>query len=148
MDVGTVFRWEDFPTPRIGEIKARWFVYLGDSGYFSQVLIAYICTTTSQTHHFETGGDRESHDHFLFKKSPHSPFEDDCALDFDERPHSVEKARLENNPNIEQKGRLDDHTLRIIYNRVLRSRAYSKVILRDIHESFNKAGITGLTRPK
>jgi len=51
---------------------------------------------------------------------------------------------LENNQSIEEKGKLDEQTLRMIYNRLFRSNAYSRVILRDIHDSFNKAGITGL----
>jgi len=148
LNVGTVFRWKDFPDPRDGGVKARWFIYLGDSGYLSQVLIAYPCTTTSQINHFQDGGDRRSHDHYLFKKSPKSPFEEDCILDFDEPPHTPRKSSLENNLSIEEKGELDEQTLRMIYNRVCRSRTYSKVILMDIHESFNKAGITGLKKPK
>lgn len=148
MDVGTVFRWKDFPEPRSGEVKARWFIYLGDSGPFSQVLIAYLCTTTTQIHHFKSGGNRSSHDHHLFQKAPSSPFEEDCILDFDERPHAVAKSTLENNPCIEPKGKFDEQTLRMIYNRILKSKFFSKVVLRDIHESFNKAGITGLKRPK
>lgn len=143
-----MFRWKDFPGPRGGEVKARWFIYLGDSGYFSQVLIAYICTTTTQIHYFQAGGDRISHDHFLFKKVPNSPFEEECILDFDEPPHTLRKSILENNPSIEEKGKLDEQTLRMIYNRLCRSSAYSRVILRDIHDSFNKAGITGLKKPK
>lgn len=148
MDVGTVFRWKDFPERRSGEVKARWFIYLGDSGLFSQVLIAYLCTTTTQIQHFTKGGNRSSHDHHLFQKSPRSPFDEDCILDFDERPYPVPKSVLENNPSIEEKGRLDEQTLRMIYNRLLRSTMYSAIILRDIHESFNKIGITGLKKPK
>jgi hypothetical protein len=148
LDVGTVFRWKDFPGPRGGGVKARWFIYLGDSGYFSQVLLAYICTTTTQIQHFQLGGDRSSHDHFIFKKWPSSPFEDDCILDFDEPPHTPRESILEKNPSIEEKGKLDEQALRMIYNRLCRSNAYSKIILRDIHESFNKAGIIGLKRPK
>jgi len=148
LDVGTVFRWKDFPEPRSGEVKARWFIYLGDSGLFSQVLIAYLCTTTTQIHHFKAGGNRSTHDHHLFRKSPDSPFEEDCILDFDERPHALAKSTLENNSDIESKGKLNEQTLRMIYNRILKSRFYSKIILRDIHESFNKTGIAGLKKPK
>lgn len=148
MNVGTVFRWKEFPSPRDGDVKPRWFIYLGDAGHFSQVLLAYICTTTTQIHPFQAKGDRSSHDHFFFKKSPNSPFDEDCILDFDEPPHTPRKSILENNPNIEEKGKLDEQTLRMIYARLCKSSAYSKVILRDIHDSFNKAEITGLKRPK
>jgi hypothetical protein len=84
----------------------------------------------------------------VFQKSPNSPFEDDCILDFDEPPYTPSKSTLENNTNIEEKGEIEEQTLRMIYNRICRSGTYSKVILRDIHESFNKAGITGLKKPK
>jgi hypothetical protein len=45
---GTVFKWEKFPYPRIGtEIKARWFVYLGDTGIIQGPIIAFFHTTTT-----------------------------------------------------------------------------------------------------
>jgi hypothetical protein len=54
----------------------------------------------------------------------------------------------QNNPSIEPRGKFDEQTLRMIYKRILKSKFFSKVILRDIHESFNKARITGLKKPK
>jgi hypothetical protein len=31
LTVGEVIRWDDFPYPRSGKQKARWFIYLGRS---------------------------------------------------------------------------------------------------------------------
>lgn len=146
LEAGTVFRWNKFPYPRYDkeEIKPRWFIYLGDSGIFSQILIAYICTTTTQTQHFEINGHRVSHYSIKFESTPKTPFEEDCILDCDEPPFSIEKKKLENHLDIEIKGKLKEQKLREIYNGIYRSYAYSPVIINNIHESFNKIGITGL----
>lgn len=147
-EVGTVFRWDNFPDPRHGTTrKARWFIYLGESGYFSQVVIAYICTTTTQISHFEPGGDRRSHSHYILHEK-NSPFDEDCALDYDQPPYVIPKSQLENNKDIVIKGNLQENTMRMIYNRILKSDEYSRIMLREIHESFNKVGIEGLKKVK
>jgi hypothetical protein len=147
---GTVFRWDEFPDPRYDKknIKARWFIYLGDSGAFSQVLLAYICTTTTQkSRSLQINGINYSH-HLIELKSNNSPFEYDCVLDCDEPPYPKEKKLLENHPNIEIKGKLDEQKLREIYNGIYKSNAYSPMTIHDIHNSFNNAGIFGLKKPK
>ncbi len=50
--------------------------------------------------------------------------------------------------DIEIRGTLDEQTLRMIYNQLLRSRFISSMELQDIHDSFNMAGISGLKKPK
>lgn len=146
LEVGTVFRWNNFPEPRYGaEKKARWFIYLGETGSFSQSVIAHISTTTTKIGDFKEGGSRRSHDHFVFRAKS-SPFEEDCVIDYDDRPFSLQKEKLMNNPDIEIKGKLDEQTMRMIYNRLLKSNAISKAILWDIHDSFNRTGITGLKK--
>lgn len=148
-EIGTVFRWNKFPDPRFDkEIKARWFIYLGDSGILSQVLFAYICTTTtSKTRHSQIGGIQQTH-HLIEFKTKNTPFENDCVLDCDEPPYSYGKKLLENHPDIEIKGKLEEPKLREIYNSINRSFSYSAIIKDDIHNSFNKAGIAGLKKPK
>ena len=100
-EVGTVFRWINFPDPRgpIPDIKPRWLIYLGGTGALSQVKLAYICTTTTQKHHFEPGGSRQKHDTIKFQKSA-ALFESDCILDCDEAPFPISLSKLENEKNV------------------------------------------------
>jgi hypothetical protein len=109
----------------------------------------YLCTTTTNLRDFEPGGKREHHTTCLFKTaSPDSPFDEDCILDIDEGPYSLPEAQISNNKDIEIKGKIGEQDMRMIYNRVVRSHRFSNRVKRDIHQSFNDAGITGLRMPK
>lgn len=150
LEIGTVFRWDNFPLPRYGdETKARWFIYLGETGTFSQIAIIYLATTTTQTAHFQSGGTRSGHGHFKFEARQFPAFEEDCILDFDDPPYHIERARfLNNQSDISVKGKLREDTMRMIYNRFLQADSCSKMFMLDIHNSFNKAGIAALKKPK
>jgi hypothetical protein len=152
INVGTVIRWNSFPLPKYGkEKKPRWFICIGFTGIFAQVAEIYLCTTTTQTNSFESGGAREKRDHYLFKTnhSRYSMFDQDCIIDFDERPHVITQTKINDHQNdIEIKGQLDEQTLRMIYNRMCKCKFLSLMEKRDIHDSYNKYGITGLKRPK
>lgn len=150
LEIGTLIRWDHFAKPRYGtEIKARWFIYLGETGTFTQVSLIYLATTTTQMNHFQTGATRSGHSHFKFETRQFNIFDDDCVLDFDDPPYAIEKANFLNmQADITVKGQLDEQTLRMIYNRFLKSGACSKMVMLDIHNSFNSAGITGLKKPK
>ncbi|MDO8723218.1 MAG: hypothetical protein Q7J31_13495 [Syntrophales bacterium] len=149
-EIGTVFRWDNFPLPRYGdETKARWFIYLGETGTFSHIAIIYLVTTTTQTNHFQSGGARSGHGHFRFEPRQFPAFEEDSILDFDDQPYAIEKTRyLSNESDISVKGKLKEDTMRMIYNRFLQAGSCSKMVMLDIHDSFNKAGITALKKPK
>jgi len=148
--IGTVFRWNNFPDARYGEKnKARWFMCVGFSGAFVQISVAYLCTTTTQLEKFKGTGSRRNHDHFIFKTNQFPTFDEDCAIDFDEKPYLIELRKLNAHlKDIEEKGVLDENTLRMIYKRFLRSKHISFKELSDIHNSLNVAGITGLKKPK
>ncbi len=150
LEVGTVFRWDHFPLPRYGgETKPRWFIYLGETGPFSQIAIIYLATTTTQKDHFEVGGDRYRHDFLRFERKQYPVFEEDCILDFDDAPYSIEKdSFLKAKDDITKQGTLREETLRMIYKRFLLSGSCSKMVMNDIHNSYNKAGIKGLKKPK
>lgn len=150
LEIDTVFRWDHFPLPRYGgETKPRWFIYLGETGPFSQIAIIYLATTTTQKAHFEAGGDRHHHDYFRFETKQFKVFEEDCILDFDEAPYPIEKDRfIKAMGDVTNKGTLREETLRMIYNRFSLSGFCSKMVIRDMHDSYNKAGIMGLKKPK
>lgn len=144
MKAGTVIKWNNFPHPRYGkEIKARWFICLGDSGTITEPVFTYLCTTTTKFDDFKQGGKRERHTTCQFKANI-TPFEEDCILDIDEGPYSIRKSQIANNVDIEIKGELKEQDMRVIYNRIVRSSRFSKMVKIDIHRSFNDAGITGL----
>lgn len=146
MNPGDVFRWARFPHPQFGgEIKARWFIYLGQTTSFIQPIIAHICTTTTAKMDFEKGGRKESHKKFSFEKGKH-PFDQECYLDFEEEPYAFSKKELESNQDIGYKGTLDQRSLRAIYDGIYRSKSYSRQIKMDIRESLNQVGITSLKK--
>ena len=148
MKPGTVFKWKEFLYPKYGgELKARWFIYLGDTGPFLTPIIAYICTTTTSLDDFKTGGDRANHRHLLIKKTKYPFFDEDCILDYDEEPYFSEKKVLESNPKIEVKGELDRVCIKDIYYGIWKSPFYSPKVILDIHSSLNQIGITGLKKP-
>ncbi len=150
LEVGTVFRWDNFPDARYGsEEKARWFICVGFSGKFAQIAMVYLCTTTTQLEKFKKTGSRAAHSKHIFTTNQFQCFEQDCAIDFDERPYPLEKSKLSVcQKDIEIRGSIDKNTLRMIYNRFFRSRSMSYKEIVDIHDSFNMAGITGLKKPK
>jgi hypothetical protein len=136
---GDVFRWNNFPDPQFGgEIKARWFIYLGDSGIITSPTTSYIVTTTTQV--------RNTGKNIPFKKDS-SMFDEDCFLYYDDPYYSYNKGALEANGAIDIISELDPTVMRTIYNNLLTAQNYSKVVLRDIHSSLNNIGITGLRRP-
>lgn len=147
MKPGDVFWWKEFPFRRKGgETKPRWFIYLGDSGIFSQPVFAFICTTTTQIDDFKRGGNRENHQRYFFKKGEF-PFEAECILDFDEPPFAdITKEDLEKNPNIEIRGTLSPRVMREIYEGIYNCRLYSPRVKRDVRESLNLVGITSLKK--
>lgn len=147
MKPGDVFLWKDFPYPnKGGDIKPRWFIYLGNAGIFETPIFAYICTTTTQIDDFQKGGKREKHRHFLFRKGDY-PFEEQCILDYDELPYiNIKKEEIEGTSAIEVRGTLDARTMRVIYEGIYSSRLYSPRVKRDIRDSLNMIGITGLKK--
>ena len=148
MKPGTVFRWNNFLYPKFGgATKARWFIYLGDTGFILTPIVIHCCTTTTSLEAFEPTGNKASHKHLSLKKIKYPFFDEDCILDFDEEPYPFQKEDLENNPNIEIKGELDRECLKTIYYGIFKSNYYSPKIIIDIHASLNKVGITGLRKP-
>jgi len=86
---GTVFKWKNFPYPRIGDkIKPRWFICLGDTGKLLTPILAHFCATTTSIEDFRPGGNRESHHYLKLERKNHLCFDADCILDFDEPPFS------------------------------------------------------------
>jgi hypothetical protein len=149
LTVGDVIRWNDFPYPRDGSVKSRWFIYLGHTAIFTTPTFAYLCTTTAKVEHFNASGKRANHAIKRFDAKQFLMFERDCILDYDEELYDIQEDILGKcKDRIEIKGRLDENTLRNIYKQFSRADVISPVQMRDIYESFNRAGITNLKKPK
>ncbi len=148
LTVGDVIRWNNFPYPKNGPIKPRWFVYLGRTSIVSTPVFIYLCTTTTQKQHFLPGGSRSQHARRNLDKRQFPFFEDDCILDFDEDLHHVTQDQIEKCiHDIEIRGRLEQDTMRNIYKQFSRPGVVSRMIMLDIHTSFNNDGITNLKKP-
>ena len=70
-------------------------------------------------------------------------------MDFEEEIHDIPESIIERcEAQIEIRGRLDVNTMRNIFKQLSRSGVVSAIVLRDIIESFNRDGITGLKKSK
>ncbi len=145
MNPGAVIKWKDFPDRIDGEIKPRWFVYLGCTDSLSRPVLAYICTTTTQKRHYKPGGKRSYHNFISINKNLYG-FDEDCVLDLD-LYYTKNNEIIINNKNIEIKGEISKEIIIQIYNKILNSRFYSNKIKNDIHYCFNNIGITNLRKP-
>lgn len=149
LTVGDVIVWNDFPYPRDGAVKARWFIYLGRTSVFDTPVFAYLCTTTTQFRYFEPGGLRNGHAYKRFDVRQFPQFERDCFLDFDEEIYDILESTIDScQAQIEIRGRLDKNTMRNIFKQFTRPGVVSPVKLRDIYDSFNRDDIVGLKKPK
>ena len=143
MQIGDVIRWNKYPYPQYNNIKKpRWFVYIGCTDIFSIPLQYYFVTTTRQKTRIITSEDGCS---LFANKFPF--FTSNCYIDFEERPHTIIKSKVEKNPDIEIVGKLDEKTLKEIYNGIRNSSKYSPIIRLDIYKSFDRDGITDLEKP-
>ena len=116
---------------------------------FAQIKTVYLYTTTTQVENFQCSGNRRNHSHFIFKPNQFPVFDKDCVVDFDEQPYPIELTKIAEYQNdIEIRGELPENTMKMIYKRLSSSNFISPMILSDLHDSFNRAGITGLKKPK
>jgi len=146
--LGTIIRWDCFPYARYGEKgKARWLICVGSQSGFLSVACLYMCTTTTRIENFKSGGNRDGHKYFVFKKDQYGMFEEDCAIDFSEKPYFINPKSIPEG-DIEIKGEFSEQTIRMIYNNLLAAGCLSFMELLDMHTSLNLSGITGLQKPK
>ena len=135
---GTVIRWDNLPFPQYGgKLKPRWLICLGCTDCFSDPIVHFFHSTTTQLWPGPC--------HKL-PKSKYRFFLDDCFVYFNERPYSFNKSEL-NIPAVSTMGNICEADLKNIYEGILYSRTYSKKVLLDIHRSLNKIGIIRLKKP-
>lgn len=157
MQVGCVFLWGNYPFQKDGEVKNRWFIYLGESKSdpleTDEALIFVIApTTTSLLDFYEEGCERCKHPYVRFEPLPEHGFTHPCVLDLAYPPAFLTRADFRSfmeRGEIHEKGNLFAHDLKLIYEKLCSSSgsAYSYKLKQDIRSNLNALGITGLPQP-
>jgi hypothetical protein len=150
--VGDVLKWAAYPLPddENSKIKTRWFIYLGEMKDGTHCAI--MCTPTTQLQYYEPGQSRSNRPTFSIKTGQFG-FKCECIIDFKMNPISKGLTpdilvRCQKDIQVITNIRtIDENFLRMIYNKILKSGG-APIVVRDIHTSFNLAGITGLNKPK
>jgi hypothetical protein len=150
-EVGRIYLWKNFPTPRHGEIKNNWFLFLGQTSYGAPQLFLFFQRTTSQVQKYLPGNERSNSNHLKLsvKNTPELELETDSILDFTEPIYNILPEKIaEHSDNIQPKGKIKEHILKDIFNRIMKNPAIPQNIKKDIQNSFNLAGISGLKTAK
>jgi hypothetical protein len=149
MDIGTVFKWKNYPKQSDSITKDRWFVYLGTSSKFYEPLNVFIFTTTSQTNLYEPWEEREKNKNTLKFKAGEFGFDVDCILDVFYFKNNWTLEEFEKyKDNFDIKGKVSDDKLKIIYEKILKETTIQKIIKTDIRINLNNIRIYGLKKPK
>jgi len=149
MDIGTVFKWINYPKQSDSIKKDRWFVYLGTSSKFCEPLNVFIFTTTSQTNLYEPWEKRENNKNTLKFKAGEFGFDVDCILDVFYFQNNWTLEEFEKyKDNFDIKGKVSDDKLKIIYEKILKETTIQKIIKTDIRINLNNIRIYGLKKPK
>jgi hypothetical protein len=112
---------------------------MGGNDTFSINKLCYLITTTCNT---SVGAP-----HFFFSKKTYPFFARDCYLYFNEPVLSMNPDTVKKDGNVVLVGKIANDDLKKIYQGVLTSTVYSKMVKKDIHSSLNRLGIVGLRRP-
>ena len=148
-NVGDVLLWKNFPLKKDEKspIKDRLFVFLGKTSYGNIPVFFFMITTTTQTEHFDAGGDRASHCFFRISAGKGN-LDEESIIDFDYDLYTdiTETAIEKYSDDISVIGNLDNETKRNIYNKLITSKRISPKIIKDIHSSYNLAEVTGLKK--
>ena len=148
MQLGSVFIWKNFPYCKDGNIKNRYFLYIGESHFPVNPVHIFLITATTRKMHYEIGGSREEHNIYKFKAGSFG-FVEDCILDIDFLQSNITKSAFNSCQNeIKEVGKLPEKELKEIYNLILKSKYINLKVKQDIYSSYNHTNITGLKRPK
>jgi len=151
MIIGDIFTWDDFPFPKNGAIKDRWFLYLGEGHSEGDVFapfVSFLNTTTTQLSYYEDEGDRCQNLHILFKESDGYGFERDSILDVDQDFSSIDHnvfKDAETKNKILKVGAIPHSVLNKVYSLICKSKNIDWIVKKTIHDNLSAAGINGLS---
>lgn len=150
LKVGYVLEWKDFPFPlyHTEEIKTRWLVFVGRTSIVENEAYCFLVAGTSHLQPYLAGGNRSNHN-FVRIPAGMANLPKETIFDITGSFYSNILANtLESYKNqIRIAGELPTDQLRQLYNLILKENTISKKIKKDIQESYNRCGITGLKSP-
>ena len=149
MEIGTIFKWNNYPKSKDGIIKPRWFIYLGNSSILSDSQNVFLFTTTSKTALYESGQSRENNKNIMKFKEGEFGFDEDCVLDpfFFKNNCTIEEFE-KCKSDFETKGKLTNEKLRIFYENLYKENRIETIIKKDIRRNLNNIRIFNLKMPK
>ncbi|MHB1253220.1 MAG: hypothetical protein ACYCZ1_03550 [Candidatus Humimicrobiaceae bacterium] len=150
MKIGDVFRWNDYPKQKDGNLKARWFIYLGLSSILSNPQNVFLLPATSQTDLYKSGGRRQSHKNIMKFSNGDYGFEDETIVDLNFFENNWVLKEFNNyTNNMARKGSIPNNQLKQIYDLILNSGEYiARIIIIDIRRNLNNIGIFNLKMPR
>lgn len=150
MRLGDVFVWTNYPNPRDGNIKDRWFVFLGETGPADPdpVTVVYQ-TTTTRFDHYEAHERRAGCSVVRFEPES-SPFDAPCLIDLGSFPPEVRPRKILEDAadDLVLKGTLDLKIVREIYDKLADSQKWPRNAIMIVRASLERAGMTALKKPK
>ncbi len=150
--VGTILVYDNYPYGEDKKIKPYWFIVMGRTPFLDKPQHYHLFKTTTQNHHYQSGGSRSDHISKRLDCSTYPCFDKDCYIDFNYPPtsqHTIEKIKeLEDKGTVSIKGRLDESLLKELYHLAIKGSGSPYIVKQDFHTSFNNDGITGLKAPQ
>jgi len=148
MDIGSVFRWNDYPKQKDGKLKARWFIYLGLSSILSNPQNVFLLPSTTQIELYERGNRRQNHKKIKRFKRGSCGFKSESIIDI----HFFENNWILGEFNkysrdMEVHGKVSNNTLTQLYNFILTDYYIEKIIIVDIRRNLNNIGVINLKKP-
>jgi hypothetical protein len=140
---GQIIYWSDFPLQKDGNLKGRYFLYLGISSIFDTPILVNLITTTSQIHYYKSGAKREKAVVFFINRNKYSFFTTDCLIDFNLGYQTVNQDTLMT-ANIEVKGEFSLEDLTVIFNKLIRAGSVQIKSLREIRQRLEEIGCKNL----
>jgi hypothetical protein len=144
---GQIIYWSDFPLQTDGNLKGRYFLYLGISSIFDTPILVNLITTTSQIHYYKSGAKREKAVVFFINRNKYSFFTTDCLIDFNLGYQTVNQDTLMT-ANIEVKGEFSLEDLTVIFNKLIRAGSVQIKNLREIRQRLEEIGCKNLALVK
>lgn len=139
MIIGDVFIWNNFPYPKIGPPKPRWFIFLGDSCLMNgDIGYAYLISPTKQVEKYiEKSKDHEDYSYMIFQKGEFG-FPKRCLIDnktgfYDDIFNDV----IANSEEIRITETIDNYRLETIFNNILKTHEdINHKVLNNIKDCF------------
>jgi hypothetical protein len=143
MEAGEVFYWVDFPLQNDGELKNRYFLYLGHSSIVDTPIVVNLITTTTQLDYYKQGGRRANNHVFHVDKGKYPFFSMDCLLDLSIGYQHTCQSVLDN-AQTNVLGKLEYHDLSMIFNKLVDAESVPPKRLREIRQRLEEVGCKNL----